>query len=185
MTLGEKLYQLRKERELTLDELSARCGVAKATLSRLENNITPGTLRTHMKICEALGISLPELYQQIDSTTQAPVVVEPKPEEQAETFAYDTKAQAIILAKQVTRKNMLPQLIILEPQGSTPKEENPPGTEKFVFCCEGKIEVKVADNVYTLKKGGSLYFKSMLPHSFKNTGKSCAKFVCVSSPVAL
>lgn len=185
MRLGEKLLQLRKAYKMTLDELSAKSSVAKATLSRLENNITTGTLRTHMKIVEALGISLPELYREIESSDQMPVALEPKPLESAEIFTYDIKAQAVILAKQIAKKNMLPQLVMLQAGGSTVTEENSAGTEKFVFCLEGKIDARIGENTYSLKKGGSLYFKSSFSHTFKNIGKKTAKFICVSSPVAL
>ena len=186
MTLGQKLLNLRKERDLTLDELSAKCAVGKATLSRLENDITPGTLRTHMKIAEAFGLSLPEIYRDIEAPGNFGAVQESKIENPAaESFAYDSKAHAILLAQQITRKNMLPQLLILQPGGATAQEENPGGSEKFLFCLEGRVQAKVGENTYIIRKGGSLYFRASLPHLLKNPGKSTAKVICVSSPVTL
>ena len=58
MKLGEKLKALRKQKDLTLDKLAEISGVAKATLSRIENGVTTGNLNTHLKICDALGVNL-------------------------------------------------------------------------------------------------------------------------------
>jgi len=44
MKLGEKLKLLRKEKDLTLDKLAEMSGMAKATLSRIENGVTTGNL---------------------------------------------------------------------------------------------------------------------------------------------
>lgn len=61
MKVGQKIKALRKEKDLTLDQLAQMTGVAKATLSRIENGIVGGNLATLKKIASALHISLDEL----------------------------------------------------------------------------------------------------------------------------
>lgn len=185
MKLGKRLKKFRNEKKMTLDELSRRAKVAKATLSRIENGQTPGTLRTHLKICEALAISIKELYIGTRVLEGEVSAFEGGPHEEAELFTYDDKTSSIILTSGIARKNMLPQLLVIKPQGRTHLEESPRGTEKFIFGLEGTIEVKVADKIYALKKGGALYFKSSLPHFIKNSGEAEAKCLCITSPVAL
>lgn len=185
MLIGEKLKKLRKMRDLTLNDVAKKSGVGKATLSRIENNITAGTLKTHMKICEAMNINLKDLYEDIDVPREEVIAQDAKSAEEAEMFSYDEKTKSIILTKNAQRKNMLPQLLILEPQGKTHPEQNNQGTEKFVFCTEGKLQISIEDKPYNLKKGTSLYFNSTLPHRFKNIGKKIAKCLVVTSPVAL
>jgi len=73
----------------------------------------------------------------------------------------------------------------IEPNGKTNKEQNQIGTEKFVSVSEGKIEVIVSGETYTLSKSNTLYFDASLEHCFINIGKSTAKVLCVSTPVAL
>ncbi|MBL7129864.1 MAG: helix-turn-helix transcriptional regulator [Candidatus Omnitrophica bacterium] len=185
MNIGEKLKRLRKSLDLTLDDISRRSGVGKATLSRIENNITAGTLRTHMKICEALNINLRDLYEGLDVPQEEISALGEKITEDAEMFSYDEKAKSIILTKNAQRKNMLPQLLILDPGGKTHLEQNATGTEKFVFCTEGQIQINIDNKPYDLKKGTSLYFNSALPHRFINIGKKTTKCLIVTSPVAL
>ncbi len=104
---------------------------------------------------------------------------------EAEVFNYDEKVSSIILSKQTGKKKMLPQLLIIEPDKGTPKEENAPGTDKFIYCLEGDAELTIADKKNTLKKNSSVYFDASLPHAVKNTGTKTAKLIVVVSPIAL
>ena len=185
MKLGEKLKMLRKEKGLTLDKLAELSDVAKATLSRIENGVTTGNLNTHLKICESLRVNLGELYKGLESTEEKVVTFDDKNIKEAEVFSYDEKVSSIILAKQTGKKKMLPQLLIIESQKGTPTEENQPGTDKFIYCLEGEIELKITEKIYALRKNSSIYFDASLPHSIKNIGTKTAKLIMVVSPVAL
>jgi len=185
MNIGQKLQKLRKERDLTLEDIQRRSGVGKATLSRIENDITAGTLKTHMKICEALSINLRDLYEGIDVPREEIAPLDQKGLADAEVFSYDQKATSVILTKQAQKKNMLPQLILIETDGKTHLEQNPVGTERFLYCVDGEIEISIEDKSFSLKKGTSLYFNSALPHRIINIGKKQAKCLSVTSPVAL
>lgn len=185
MKLGEKLKLLRKEKDLTLDKLAELSGVAKATLSRIENGVTTGNLNTHLKICEALQVNLGELYKGLESVNEKIVAFDDKNIKEAEVFNYDEKVSSIILSKQTGKKKMLPQLLIIEPNRGTPKEENAPGSDKFIYCLEGEAEISISDKKNILKKNSSVYFDSSLPHSVKNIGNKTTKLIVVVSPVAL
>lgn len=70
MNIGQKINQIRKEKDLTLDQLAQMTGVAKATLSRIENSVVGGNLATLRKIAEALHISLDSLITEERAETQ-------------------------------------------------------------------------------------------------------------------
>ncbi len=184
MVIGEKLKRLRKSLDLTLDDIARKSSVGKATLSRIENNITAGTLRTHMKICEALNVNLKDLYEGLDIPQEEISAIGEKEAEDVEMFSYDEKTKSILLTKNARKKNMLPQLLILESGGKTHIEQNAAGIEKFVFCTEGQIQINMDSKKYDLKKGTSLYFNAALPHRFINIGKKISKCLVVTSPVA-
>lgn len=64
MSIGTRIIQLRNEKQLTQQELSARTGLAASYLSRIENRRLeprPGTLR---KIAHALGVPMSEIFQE-------------------------------------------------------------------------------------------------------------------------
>jgi transcriptional regulator with XRE-family HTH domain len=180
--LGSRIRALRKELGLSLEQLAAKSGVALATLSRIENGKVTGTVRTHQKIADVLDIPLPDLYRALESQESDADRIESE-SEQVETFVYDEKASAILLAKQIQSKNMLPQLIVLEPEGETASEQYRRGTERWIFCLEGQVEISVGKNSFPLSAGATLYFKGSQPHQFRNLGKARAKIISVTSPV--
>ena len=182
MELGARIRAFRKERELSLEQLSQKSGVALATLSRLENGKGSGTFKTHQKIVEALEIPITDLYQDFEQPEEEAVVVE---SEEAESFAYDDKASAIMLTTHVSSKRMLPQLLILQVGGKTVLEQYQKEAERWVFGLEGEMEVKVGEKSHLVSKGGTLYFKASLPHQFFNKGAATAKSILVTSPVVL
>lgn len=185
MDLGEKIRRLRKQAGLNLQGLSQKSGIGLGTLSRLENGKVMANVRTHAKLCEALGISLAELYREVETNGEGLTPLEPTSEE-VETFTYDEKAQSILLARQVLRKHMLPQLLILQPGGQTHQERAGLGTEKWLFVLEGVVEVAIGEESrHLLKRHGTLYFKASSTHQVKNQGKTVAKCISVTSPVRL
>lgn len=184
LALGEKIRTIRKQRGLSLEQVSAKSGVALATLSRIENGKGSGTFRTHRKIAEAFGLPLTEFYRDLQSEEAEASVLATQSEE-AESFTYDEKASAVFLARQLSGKQMLPQMIILQPGGRTALEEYLAGTERWLFGLEGTTRVQIGEKNYPLSSGESLYFKASLPHRFENTGGSEAKLISVTSPAIL
>ena len=184
MEFGTRIRTLRKERGLSLEQLAAKSTVALATLSRIENGKGSGTFRTHQKIAEALDVPITELYRNLQESEQEAVLIEPESEE-AESFSYDEKASAILLTRQVSRKQMLPQLIVLRPGGKTALEQYRKGTERWIFGLEGAVEITVGSRKFRMTQGGTLYFKASLPHQFSNLDTSEVKLISVTSPTVL
>ena len=181
--IGKKIKALREDKGLTLAEVSERCGVAPATLSRIENGRMVGKIDSHRKICEALGIHLAELYRDLRSE-QGGVPIESETEKK-DVFVHDEKTSSIILTSQVLSKKMIPILIRLAPQGKTHTEEASDPTEKFLYCLEGNVRVTVGGKSYSLNPGDRLYFDATLQHFIENVGKGEARCLSVSSPPSL
>jgi len=181
--LANRIRLLRKDLGLTLEQVAQKSGVALATLSRLENGKVQGTFRTHQRIAEALNIPLPELYRNLQEPEREAYLLEPGGEE-AESFTYDDKASAVLLARQVSGKQMLPQMLLLEPGGKTALEQYPPGTERWLFGLEGRVEAAVGEKTYRIPQGGTLYFKASLPHRLENKEGAPARVLSVTSPAS-
>ena len=183
MQACEIIRKLRKERKMTLLELSTRSGVALATLSRMENGKMTGTLESHMSVCKALEVSLPDLYRDLEASAKT-VDVQTK-KARTDVFVHDKRSSSEMLAPNVLNKKMMPTMIRMQKGGNTHKEETRPGVEKFAYVLEGKIEASIGDEKYVIGKGDTLYFDSSVPHYFKNTGSGEARMICVITPPAL
>ena len=183
MEIGERIRTIRQDKRMTLAELSSKSGVAPATLSRIENGIMTGTLKSHMKICEAFGIGLADLYHPLQKGGgEAHVETDAA---KKDVFVHDEKVSSILLTSQALSKKMMPILIRLAPQGKTPSEEAPDGTEKFLYCLTGSVRVAVGGKNYSLNQGDRLYFNASLPHFVENNGRGEAKCLSISSPASL
>lgn len=180
MKIGKRLRGLRKEKGLTLDELSRKSGVALATLSRMENDKMTGTIKAHSSICKALGVSITKLYQELENEQKT---VEPLPgEERTEHFVHSNKASYELLVSKAPGKKIMPLMMKLDSGGKTQSEHNKPGVEKFVYVITGTLKAEIGVNNYTLKPGDSLYFDASLPHSFTNGTKTGSEAICIVTP---
>ncbi|MDD5040636.1 MAG: XRE family transcriptional regulator [Candidatus Omnitrophica bacterium] len=183
MKIGHRLHQLRKDKGLTLEELSSKSGVALATLSRMENNKMPGTLKSHISICKALDVSIAELYRELEDENKTVEAVPHK--KRTEHFVHSAKAKYELLVMKALDKKIMPLMMLLGPGGSTQEEQTKPGIEKFVYVISGSFDAHVGEDKYTLRKGDSLYFDASLKHRFVNASKADAEAICVLSPPAL
>ena len=180
MHVGEIINKLRKEKRMTLLELSEKSGVALATLSRVENGKMTGTLKSHIKICEALGIALTDLYKELPSSRKKVEVksraAEPK------VSIHDRKSASIMLASDIQNKKMLPLLITIARAGRTNTEETMHGVEKFIYVVSGKIEANIGEDKYLLGSGDTVYFDSSAPHYFKNIANGESRLISIACP---
>jgi DNA-binding XRE family transcriptional regulator len=55
LQLGNRLSSLRKRKNMTLDDLSAKSGVSKSILSQIERDLSNPTVTTISRISDALG----------------------------------------------------------------------------------------------------------------------------------
>jgi transcriptional regulator with XRE-family HTH domain len=180
--LGKRIKSLRKSRKLTLVEVAQKTGIDQATLSRIENGKMTGTLDSHMKLANCLGIHLPELYEDtLNITLEAK---DKAIKQKLETFSHSSGAVAELLTSGILQKKMMPVLLKIKSHGNTVNEEYMAGSEKFIYVLKGSIDLHVGNEKKVLNTGESLYFNASLPHHFKNTSKSechCLSIVTPSS----
>ena len=62
MTLGERIVSLRKEKNITQQDLVDKIGISRSTLTKIENNKASIDFITFGKICECLNVSFNYLY---------------------------------------------------------------------------------------------------------------------------
>jgi transcriptional regulator with XRE-family HTH domain len=179
LIIGPSIKKIRLESRMTLLELSRRSGVALATLSRIENGKMTGTLESHINIADALGVTLPELYQNLFSPRKAAEFRDRQ--NKPEIFLHNRKAVCESLVSGAANKKMLPELLRISEGGQTDKKHAKAGIEKFAYLTDGRIEAYIGEERFNLAKGDTLYFAASLPHHFKNTGNGEATIIIVTS----
>ena len=63
MNIGEKLKELRIQRNLTQEELADRCELSKGFISQVERDLASPSIATLTDLLECLGSSLKEFFR--------------------------------------------------------------------------------------------------------------------------
>ena len=66
MELGERLYQLRRERRMSQEALADALGVSRQSVSKWENGASTPDLDKLVRLGELFGLSLDELVKDVD-----------------------------------------------------------------------------------------------------------------------
>jgi transcriptional regulator with XRE-family HTH domain len=166
--IGKKLFKLRKQRRMTLDELAARTGFTKGYLSKIENNKNVPPIGTLSKLAQAFACDIGHFFQQEDSWIEDGVSLVRRNERQpairgGTTFGYDYSS----LAHKKHNKRMEPFIFTFPAEIDMNTFFEHEG-EEFVFMLGGsaQFETKRPNDIerWTLNEGDSLYFDSRIPH---------------------
>ncbi len=95
MNIGEKLYELRKEKNLSQEEVAEKLNVSRQTVSKWETNQTTPDFDKIVPLCELFGISTEELL------TGKKQEIKTEKAEQEEKYTPLTKEQVKIKSAEV------------------------------------------------------------------------------------
>jgi len=179
-TLGLKIRDLRRQKKITLIELSELTGIAQATLSRIETGLMVGTVESHQKIAETLGVSISELYREVDTRAEKTGRLSPSQFKQVTTKSDQISCE--LLTQDISKKKITPLLIRLHAQAKSDRQQLERGVEKFLYVLEGTVKVTLGTEEYLLNKEDTLYFDASLPHQLFNTSVKEVKIFCAVSP---
>ncbi|OQY53326.1 MAG: hypothetical protein B6230_00430 [Desulfobacteraceae bacterium 4572_89] len=171
LNLGNKIRNLRKQRALTLQEVSDLTGLSKPLLSQIENNIAAPPIATLIKISTALGVKISHFFR--DQNMEDRIVVVKKNERYGVKKLFHHKNESRIgyrwesLAYPMVGKQMEPFVVEIEPREEKDLLFNDHKGEEFHFILKGIVEFRSAEQVHKLEKGDSIYFDSSIPHALR------------------
>ena len=179
------IKKIRKSKGITLQEMSNRIGISVNHLSQIERGKTNPSIGTLKKITNALGVAFMSLGNEENGRSSPS-----ENQKKAEVVRHDMR-KMLVYPKSKTKVYLLtPDLqrqleVILsdsEPEEQGPEEWYSHVGEEFGFVLEGELEVTVDDEVYVLREGDSISFRSHLPHRMKRIGEAPCKSIWVVTP---
>jgi transcriptional regulator with XRE-family HTH domain len=173
LDVGSRIRSLRKGKKLSLLALSERSGLSPNAISRIERGENSPTVSSLRRLANGLEVSVIDLFKEEKKSTTVFV----KGDNRSRTRAAGATIES--LGSGLTEQGLEPIWITIEPgSGSTNDTVTHPG-EEFVLCLEGCVEYRVADRLYTLEPGDSLFFKAGQPHCFYNPTDDAAVILLV------
>ncbi len=176
MKIGERLKRLRMINSLTQEELASRADLTKGYISQLENDATSPSIATLKDILDVFGVSMQEFFSEISDED----IVYGK-DARVQATDDDDKIKVELLVPGAQNREMDPVLVTLEP-GAEMEEQPFHEGEEFGFVLLGKVQLRLDDRLYTVKKDECFYFTSDKKHMVKNIGKGPAKILWVVTP---
>ena len=178
--IGKKLKAIRLSSDLTIQELAASSGVSSNMISRVERGLTIPSVAILMKLALVFDKSVDYFVEEVSTTHE--VVFSASGQRDATIYEDNSN----MLTESFTSGLRDPQFssfYCTVPKGGTSGVANMhhPGDE-LIYLLNGRLQVEIVDEVYTLNAGDSLSFKSHLPHSWSNIGDGEANVIWTLSP---
>ncbi len=182
LKIGGKIKDLREKNFYTLQDLTAKTGLAKSFLSEIEADEIMPPVATLLNLAKALHVGMAYFFrdeapaEQISIThPQDRVIIKRRPHHREGEVDYIYES----LEARMPGKHMEPLLVEFVPMKTAEMVFNSHEGEEFLFLLKGKIEFRTNDKVETLSVGDALYFDSSQNHSFRSLTKSKAKALVV------
>jgi len=164
--VAENLKQLRKDRKLSLDGVSALTGVSKSMIVQIERGESSPTLQTAWKIANGLRVSLSELtdarkpeMEAFSIDIIAPVRGDNGRFRVFPLFPFDGKSRFEILA------------IEMDMGAFSSSEAHVSGALEYVHVFEGEVTIMAGEKEQRLRTGDSMRYRSDVTHSYHNSGE--------------
>ncbi|WP_337134347.1 XRE family transcriptional regulator [Priestia megaterium] len=160
--VGSELRKIRVQNHLTLDELAEKTGVSKLTLGKIERGETNPTLGVMWKITTGLNIPLTKLVSVESSVSLSKC---------GEGFSLKGPDEAWKI--EFMFQNQMDSTIemyraFLSPLATYCPEPHHKGLIEVATVMEGRIEMKIEEELYELKQFDSIKFEGSHVHSYKN-----------------
>jgi len=183
LDLGQRVRDLRKARGWTLERAAVQAGLARSTLSKIENGQMSPTYEALKKLAEGLAISVPQLFTPSPrAQVNGRMAVTKSGEGQAQlTTTYEHE----LLAGALTRKQMLPyrariRARTMEEFDGWVRHEG----EEFLYVLTGIV--RLYTEFYEpaeLRRGDSAYYDAAMGHNVVSISAEDATVLWVTSLV--
>jgi transcriptional regulator with XRE-family HTH domain len=167
-SLGPKIRELRRQKNLSLQQLSERSGVSSAAIHKIERNGMVPTIATLMKLAGALNRTVGWLVDEEAFEGRQAVLV--RAGERKQVFTSKTGLELMGLSGPYGRFFMAGAVATVEAGAdSGPKPMEHPG-EELVYVLDGSLRFTIDDTDYLLRRGDALHFRTERSHRWSNPG---------------
>ena len=165
--IGQRIKELRSQRNLTLEDLAARSGCTPGFLSQIERNRAVPSIATLDAIAEALDTRVSDFFP--DTIKTAKIVRH----DQRETFQFEGSSTVYsLLSTKFPHAAIDAFLMTIVPaREALPTDETRAHVgEEFYYVLQGVLRLSYSDTFYDLCPGDTVHFRSTLKHRLENNG---------------
>lgn len=166
--IGEKIKSLRTAKEISIEELAERSGLAVEQIRRIEENIDIPSLAPLIKIARTLGVRLGTFLDDQINETGAVIC---RHGEEDDTISFSNNAVDArqhlhyhSLSRSKTDRHMEPFVIDIDANQDKEFQLSALEGEEFIMVLKGTLEINYGKQTYLLEEGDTIYYDSIVPH---------------------
>ena len=162
--IGQRIRKIRKEKELSLEEISKMTGFDEAFLSGIEKNEIQPQLGTVIKLSKALDSAFGRLISGVGKKLYS---ITRKDERRTVSRSTSKKGKRQLytyksLAPDVKGRHM--EALVVQLEEDPEKEISIHEGEEFIYVLNGEVVLEIGDDKYELEPGDSAYYLSTTAH---------------------
>jgi len=168
--IADKIYEIRKNKGLTLAQLGDATGLSKGLLSRIENNQVSPPIATLSKIARGLEVPIGIFFEE-DETDRKRSAVTYK-NERRQVIRRGTKIGFIYYSlSSLKARHLIEPFIVRYPViEKEPTKLFDHFGEEFLFVLKGKMDFVYGKEKIRLNAGDAIHFDPSTPHRGQNAG---------------
>ncbi len=174
--ISKEIRRYRREKGITLKELSERTELSVSFLSQVERGISSMTITSLKKIADALDVSMKDLI----SVDEKPSFVKKK-DNQMMLRIEKSFIRHIRLSGKFDNRKLESFLLTMEPNFFEDEEVAHEG-EEFHYVLNGTALFSINGETYELNEGETIHYPSTLPHKLSNPANIELKILSVITP---
>jgi transcriptional regulator with XRE-family HTH domain len=175
--VGSALAALRRQRELSLDELSRQAGVSKSMLSQIERGQANPTVAVVWRLAGALGVPLAELLG--EARPAEPLLATVPAHATPLMQSPDGKCELRILGPIDLAGRFEWYALTVQPGGTLDSQPHEPGSREHLTVQSGALEVSAGSESARLRHGETARYAVDVPHRIHNPGRTPAQALLV------
>jgi transcriptional regulator with XRE-family HTH domain len=162
--VADALRRFRRERQLSLDELSARSGVSRAALSQIEGGRTNPTLAVLWKI--AVGLEIP-FHDLLGSGRQEEILVL-RAGDALPLRSADGRTESRLLSPGGANGDTEVYELRLQAKAMHKSEPHARGTTETLVVLTGSLRLGAGTTAHELSAGDAVFFRADVEHFYEN-----------------
>jgi len=182
VAVGKAIRTLRKEKGLSLRELSRRAGLSTSFLSMVERGHSSLALTSLNNVAKALDTDLADLFvseRKVRVSHPLPHVSRAKEDDQL-SIASSQRVYRV-LSPRAPGLVFEPLLVTVRPKSDLEEPYSHEG-EEFAYVIEGELLFTIHGEEYRLGPGDTIHLLSTVPHAIRNDTDEPAKILWVLTP---
>ncbi len=176
MELGGKIRELRKQKKMSIDQLSKVTELSTGLISQLERNMISPNVAALWKISAALEVNMNYFFDEPEE--QDPIV---RKGERKKIQLPNSKITYELLCPNL-KKAMEVLYITIEPGECSTEDKIAHEGEECGIVLKGSLKVKWGNKEYLLNEGDSIYLDSTTPHRYVNNGDEVSVSIWTMTP---